>query len=82
VNYFGHQADKGGFMFVQLSDSIIINTDQIVSVELATSPTDFTSEVRITLVGRIGHVTANGPAADNLWNWFQNWSSDYRMSFE
>jgi uncharacterized protein (UPF0179 family) len=46
-------------MLVQISNSIILNTDQIVTVELVETPVDFTSEVRITLVGRMGHVAAN-----------------------
>ena len=69
-------------MLVQISNSIILNTDQVVTVELVETPVDFTSEVRITLVGRMGHITATGVAAENLWKWFTCQSSDYRMNFE
>jgi len=69
-------------MLVQISNSIILNTDQIVTVELVETPVDFTSEVRITLVGRIGHITATGTHAENLWKWFTYQSSDYRVNFE
>ena len=69
-------------MLVQISNSIILNTDQIVTIELVKTPVDFTSEVRVTLVGRIGHITATGRHAENLWKWFTYQSSDYRVSFE
>jgi len=69
-------------MLVQISDSIILNTDQIVTVELVKTPVDFTTKVHITLVGRMAHITATGVAAENLWKWFTCQSSDYRMNFE
>jgi len=73
---------QGGYMLVQISNSIILNTDQIVTIERGETPVDMTVEVRITLLGRMGHVTATGPAASNLWEWFTCQASDYRLDFK
>ena len=69
-------------MLVQLNDTILINTDQIVSVERGVTASNFDFELRIALVGRTGHVVLVGKEAENVWKWLVNSAGNYSWDFE
>ncbi len=64
-------------MLIQVGNGVMVNTDQIVTVEKVESPVDFKSELRITLIGRTGHLVVVGDKAEGLWEMFQKYGHDF-----